>query len=146
MMGSLCVGCQNQPTHHHIWDIDETWAYSDSLTFELDVADTNQYYSMYLVVVHQKEYDYQNLYLNWTIDYPSGLRQEQLFNIDLADKFGQWLGQCSRSSCKIDRPLNEGFRFNELGTHTFTVHQHTRDEQLSYIERIEVDMYRLNKH
>ena len=50
------------------------WNYSDSLSFTVNISDTNRYYNLYLDIEHLTEYSFKNMYIRLHSIFPSGKR------------------------------------------------------------------------
>lgn len=136
----LCclTACGPNYTFNKTYTIDqEAWAYADTLNFEVDIKDTTRIYNLYLEVAHHPEnYGFQNLYTKIHTSFPSGNRLGKMVSLELANKAGLWLGQCSGSKCKLTIPIQEGAYFNEAGTYTFTIEQFMRVSPLPGIQSL----------
>lgn len=135
------MGCQSSADWYSEHTLLSPWTYVDSLGFELSVADTQSYHNMNIILRHDKAYAYQNLYMKWCIRYPSGVRQEELLNIDLADKAGHWYGDCRSKECCLIQTIQAGFRFDEIGDHHIVLYQHSRDSALWGIHSVGLELW-----
>ncbi len=124
----------------------EAWYHDDSYDFHLSVSDTTTVYEMQLMVKHDQDYRYENLYLMVETIFPKQERRQERINIDLADKKGQWVGKCNYRDCKVMVYMLDGFRFPELGNYSFTFNQHTREEKLKGIQSIELSIIEKNEN
>lgn len=105
---------------------EENWAQGDTLDFTFTITDTLSIYNLYLEVEHSTGYGYQNLYTQIHTRFPSGERITELLSLELADKAGVWLGNCSSEYCRLKIPIQEGAYFNQAGEYTVTVEQYMR--------------------
>ena len=112
------------------------WQYADSLSYEFEIKDTSKRYDIGLVIVHSADFEYQNLYIQIVTQFPDGEVKRQSLPIDLADHTGQWYGACSRNSCDLTVMLQERAIFNQVGEHTFEVHQYMRVDPLPGLKAI----------
>ena len=112
------------------------WTYADTLSFDLTISDTSSIYSMDLMIGHLKEYSYENIYLNVTTDFPTLNSRNELLNIQVADKKGMWLGDCSSKSCLLDVVMLDNFKFPEPGNYSFKFEQSTRTDSLQGIQSV----------
>ena len=108
----------------------EAWTYADSLAFAYEIVDTAKAYDLELTVEHTDAFATQNLYARFVTAYPSGLRESEPVSLELADRFGRWLGDCSGAECSLTLRLQEGARFPEPGRYGLTLHQYGRTESL----------------
>lgn len=109
---------------------DQQWAYADSLRFEFDVQDTTSIYNLNAALTHSTEYSFQNLYIRIHTLFPSGERLTKVVSLELTDKTGLWVGDCSSQTCEIELPVQEGLYFNQLGHYSIVVEQFMRQDML----------------
>lgn len=125
------LACQNDTLFKQEQTLSQPyWTYRDSLRFEFPIQDTNLLYDLFLNIEHTPDYSYQNLYTYITTSYPSGKVLQQQLNIDLADKAGKWYAKCNTKSCRLQVILQQNAYFNEIGQHTISLVQHTRQDSL----------------
>ncbi len=122
-----------------------SWSYDNQLKYSVDIQDTSKIYTLLLEVNHSIEYAYQNMYFNIKTSFPSGKELTQVISTDLANKLGVWHGDCKGKKCKLYVNLQNKTIFNELGKHSFTLEQFTRDSSLQGIHSIafRVDEYQI---
>ena len=104
------------------------WTYADSVAFRYEIADTTRGYDLELTLKHTDAYPAQNLYARFVTVYPNGARASEPVSLELADRFGAWLGDCAGADCTLRLPLQDGARFPEPGTYGLTLHQFGRAE------------------
>ena len=112
------------------------WLYKDQLQYDFNIQDTTKVYNLYLEIDHTTEYAYQNLYLKLHTLFPNGKKMEQQVSFELADKYGQWYGDCSSNSCSLLVDLQKGTYFNAIGKHTIMVEQFMRKNPIEGIEQL----------
>ena len=115
----------------------KSWSYTDSLYAEVDIADTNKLYNLYLDIEHGTSYTNQNIYLLIKTQFPDGQRASKVLSVDLADKAGRWQGDCNTEECEIRVYLQEGAFFNVPGEYSFSIAQHMRIDPVSAIHKLE---------
>ncbi len=107
------------------------WAYEDVLQFDFTIDDTSKRYDLLLEVEHVGDYGYQNLYVQFHTQFPSGEKKTQLVSLELATKSGIWNGQCSGNTCTVGIRLQTNTVFEETGEHSISVEQYMRKSPLS---------------
>lgn len=112
------------------------WAYTDILEFDIPVADTLSYYHLDLFVDHDPEFKYQNIYINIISTFPDGSQNEDLVSLELADKTGRWIGDCSAKNCTAPFQLKTNIRFSQAGVHKFKIEQSSRQENLAGFKQV----------
>lgn len=111
-----------------------SWTYEDAKEFSFSVADTQQLYALHLALEHSPDFFAQNLYVSITTQRPDGSEQTDQVSLQMADKFGQWYGNCGRESCALDILIQPIAYFDQLGDYQLRVAQYSREEQLVGIQ------------
>lgn len=112
------------------------WTYQQPLPYEFVIEDTTLSYNLYLDLVHHTNYPFQNLYTKIKTTYPSGRTAESQISLELANKLGEWQGNCSSERCKLRVVLQEQTYFKEIGTHQLVFEQYTRTDSLRGVESV----------
>jgi len=118
------------------------WTYTDSLLFTLNIPDTTDRYGLYLDLTHDKDFNYQNVYLQLHTYYPGEQGSSGLVSVQLQDPQAQWQGDCSGSSCDLEIILKDPVRFNKLGDYNIIVTQASREENLQGIGSVGLTLER----
>jgi gliding motility-associated lipoprotein GldH len=106
------------------------------MKFEFPVTDTNQLYDLHLIMKHGVDFGFQNFYVNIKTFFPGGEELEERVSLQLANKFGQWYGECGGESCTLDIPIQQSAYFNEPGTYRVEIEQYSRENPLRSIKEI----------
>ncbi|MGB3799939.1 MAG: gliding motility lipoprotein GldH [Lewinella sp.] len=109
------------------------WAYADSVAFQFPVEDTTSTYDLVLTVDHTQDFASQNFYVHLNTHLPGGTVLQQPLSLELADKFGEWYGDCDSGGCATDISLQEGTQFTQTGAHRLVVSQFSREDPLPEI-------------
>ena len=117
------------------------WTYADSVVFTYDIQDIEMGYDLFLEVAHTDVFPTQNLYTRFVTTYPNGLRESEEVSLELADRFGQWLGDCSGETCVLNIPLQRGARYPEAGNYGLTIHQYGRQDSLQALNGMGLSIY-----
>lgn len=136
--------CGPTPYYSDIHELNnEKWTTEEVVTFSPSISDTSSVYELQLIIDHQDTYSYENVYFKIVTKFPDREDREENLSVDLATKTGAWLGKCSGASCKCKIYLLENFKFPALGDYTFEIRQYTRDENLSGINSLEMQLYKV---
>lgn len=130
--------------NHSAKIINKEWKYDQVLKYDISTVDTSEYYELMVVIDHDKAFSYENFYILITTEFPDGTKMPDLVSIQLADKMGSWVSNCSGSSCSIELVLQDRFRFRQVGTHNIYIENYSREE-LAGIESIELKLYSINE-
>ena len=112
------------------------WTYADSAVFAYEIADTSLRYDLQLSLKHTDAFPTQNLYARFVTAYPNGLRESQPVSLELADKYGRWLGDCGGERCTLTVPIQRGAQYPEPGRYGLILHQYGRTEALNGVEGV----------
>ena len=111
------------------------WQSSFKPQFTFQIKDTSVPYQLYVLLRHNNQYKYNNIWINLWAKAPADTAQKLSLELPLANKEG-WLGtgmddlfehrilvggEVERYS--FVRPTADGFRFAKPGEYTFTIEQ-----------------------
>ena len=132
------TGCSGGDTIYHKTHSFEqqTWSYSDTVHFSFDIQDTTAKYNLYLDVVHSDTFPFQNLYLNLFSKTPTDEIVKDQHSLELQEKDGYWISECSGHTCELRFILRENLTFPAVGSYTISAEQYTREENLRGIQSL----------
>lgn len=109
------------------------WSWQDPVTFEVEVDDTLNPYHFFLNLRTTKAYEYSNIYVFFTTQFPDGRTARDTVECPLSDDYGNWLGKTSGSL--VDNRILFGIRriFPQRGTYHFVIEQAMRDQDLTEV-------------
>lgn len=129
-------GC-NPSIYDEIQEINAvSWSSKDPIAFDFQIHDTASQYNIFLEVVHQTSFNYQNVYCLVQSFGPKGLVQQQVNTLELASKKGTWIGSCSSGLCTRKIPFITRSTFNMPGPYTIKLTQHSRLDPIIGIKSI----------
>jgi gliding motility-associated lipoprotein GldH len=131
----LFSGCGPDFIYDTRQELPETgWAYSKPVSFPFEVQDTNTVYNLWLDVGHTTAYKNQNLYTKIHTTFPDGQQISEVVSLELADKAGEWFGNCSGQSCVLRVPLQMDTYFNQSGKYIIGIEQYMRQDSLAEVQ------------
>lgn len=116
------------------------WTYENPFEFSFSAKDTLSTYDFILDVHHDKSYPYQNIYFKVRTIFPEGDTITDPFSVNLANKFGNWNGQCRGDDCSLEVAIQQNVRFRSVGDHHIAIWQYSRKDSLPGIERLEFNI------
>lgn len=138
------ISCQQEYVLNETITIEgNAWDYEEILSFDLDINDIESQYNLHLIVKHTEAYSYENIYMKIHTKFPTIDKKEEQITIQLADKKGDWIGKCSGENCEVKVYLLEGFKFPEEGAYSFEFEQFTREEHLTNVEGLQLQLYKV---
>ena len=117
------------------------WTYRDSAVFEFDIQDTTLLYNLYFNMAAQPTFEHENMYVHLHTAFPSGLRMSKVRSFDVFDPQGNMLGKGSAPATQHIM-LQENTFFNQLGKYRIVVEQYMREDSISGIQSVGLDVER----
>ena len=124
------VSCGPTVVYEAEQELPGIWTYADSISFSYEIADTSRAYDLTLTLGHTTSFASENLYTKFITVYPDGARQPELVSLVVADRFGQWLGNCGAAACEIAIPLQDSARFPVPGRYGLVLQQYMRQDSI----------------
>jgi len=106
------------------------WAFNDPIAFSFTTEDTTLTYDLNLEITHDKNYAWQNLYVQIETRFPGDSLKTDVLSLEFSDGFGGWEGRCSGKTCRLRIPLQRLIRFPFPGEYGLTFIQYMRQEQV----------------
>lgn len=136
-VGISLVGCNK----HRL--IDETqlvenqqWNYADAKSFDVEIADTTQTYSIYINLRHSFQFEWRNLWVNITTTFPNGKEYTKRINLLLSEPDGHWYGDCLGDNCDMRIAIQQKALFPLPGKYTFKIAQDMRQNPINYVKSV----------
>ena len=130
-------GCDRQVFFTEEHSVDEAgWSMTDSIGFDVEVADTTTYYNFMIDIRNTNDYPYANLIMFLRVTLPDGNITKDTLQYQLADETGKWLGRQSGEYVSSRRPLFRNSRFPMTGTYHISLSHGMRDKQLPGISDV----------
>ncbi|HWD90292.1 MAG TPA: gliding motility lipoprotein GldH [Mucilaginibacter sp.] len=137
VLGMLAAGCtdpngiidQNTSIENH------NWSYANKVKYPVKITDASVPCNIYINLRVTGDYRYSNIFV---LVHRSGPKLNALtrFEVKLADKDGQWLGQGSGNLYSYQVPLITNFKFPAAGTYQFEIEQNMRDNPLHEVSDV----------
>ena len=124
LASALCSACQEQIIYYSFQSIPlEGWLKSDTVYFEVEVADSQTQVCLSLDIRHRNTYPFQNILLQLSQESPEGkVRYTDTLNLRLANPQGMWTGKgwggLYQSPFRLHNMMIE-----KAGTYRFRVYQ-----------------------
>lgn len=109
------------------------WPANVRLNFTPSVKDSTAYYNVYFVIRHTESYHFNNLWINFTSQFPKDTVQKQRLNIQLANGSNGWLGTAMDDIIEQRLLINKQPIRLDLGTYKFSVQQIMREDPLQNV-------------
>ncbi len=138
----LLSACTPGNTYHKMADIPNfSWQRSDTLDFEVKIADTLSDYDLFLIIRHNNDYPFTNLWIDFYTIFPDGDTLKVRKQLHLADNDEQrWKGECMGDICVAKVPLITDARFPQRGIYVFRIHHVMRSNPLPGVMNVGLEM------
>ena len=139
----LFMGCTEKPLTEASWEAsdDSGWTSEDRLTLNFDVKDSTARHDLVLKILHSKDYSWENLYIRVGNITPESDTMMAPVSLELANKKGQWQGDCSSSTCTAEVVLQEHFFFSKPGSYTIWVEPYMRINPIPEIQSVSLGLF-----
>ena len=134
---TVLTSCQQGVIYQEYRTIeDASWHMDSILHFQMPIEDSLMVSNLFINIRNNTDYQYSNLYLFVTTEFPNGHITRDTIECILADKDGRWLGSGSGRIKENKIMLQHGLRFPLKGYYTIHLEQAMRKKNLKGIEDI----------
>ncbi len=104
----------------------EQWKWSDKKTFEVEVKDSLNMFSVLVNIRHTTDYPKSNLFVFISTTSPTGASRRDTLEIIIAEDNGKWKGNGFGNIKLVSREYRKAVRFASPGIYTFEIEQGMR--------------------
>lgn len=141
VFGIALFSCSEESLYHRTHIIkDGIWTQKMKPFFKVDISDTTKMYDMVLTIRTTTEYPYSNMWLYFTVYYPTKKSQKFPIQLVTCDREGRWLGKKSGSLVSFSKLLIHN-KLALKGTYKFTVEQGITQKNLSEVVDVSLDVF-----
>ncbi len=112
---------------------EQYWHYKNRPSFDVNIADTNKTYNVYLNLRVGNDYQFCNLFVKVHQLSPGKAESSERKEIQLIDESGNWLGKGLGDLYDFQAPIYTQIRFREKGIYRFELEQNMRVDTLRNI-------------
>jgi gliding motility-associated lipoprotein GldH len=112
------------------------WKSSFKPAFTFEIKDTTSPYQVYVILRHNNQYNYNNIWINLHTKSPDGTVSKAQYELPLATNEKGWLGTGMDDLYEHRialTPINQQFYFKKAGTYTFSLEHIMREEPLEHV-------------
>ena len=113
-----------------------SWSKDQLARFEFEVADTSQFYNMFINLRNTPEYPFSNIYFFIQLVAPDQKYSMDTLEGRLADKNGRWLGQGTGNFLSHRIEYKKMVRFPLEGRYSITVAHGMRRDPLPHVSDV----------
>jgi gliding motility-associated lipoprotein GldH len=133
----LLVGCdQNVVFENNIMISPDGWKQDEVVQFEWDITDTISLHNFYVSIRNGEGYQYSNIFLFVSMEFPNGKMSVDTIDCPLADADGHWLGSGLGDLYDNRIIFKERKKFPMAGHYRITIQQAMRKENLEEIHDV----------
>ena len=105
---------------------DATWKAHEKIDFQFEITDTISPKNMFINIRNNSQYEFNNLFVITTLEFPSGTKVVDTLHYEMADGTGQFLGQGFTEIKENKLFYKEQKLFPESGEYYFSIYQAMR--------------------
>jgi gliding motility-associated lipoprotein GldH len=115
---------------------DHNWTYLNKFKYDVKIDDEKIAYNLYFNLRVTGDYKYSNIFVLITQTGPDGKSRVKRYELKLADKDGEWLGEGSGNLYSYQSPFLTNYKFPAKGIYHFYIEQNMRDNPLSEVSNV----------
>ncbi len=123
----LAVSCDQFKKYDHYKTLEKgSWHQDSIISFEVTLEDTLVPHHVFLNLRTDNRFPYRNMFVISTITSPEGFSFKDTLEYEMADAFGNWLGEGLTDVRNNKLFLLENYQFSTKGKYVFKVEQAMR--------------------
>ena len=123
----LFVSCDSGTVFSETKAMDGYWGADEVVTFNLPQLDSLKKYNLFVNIRNTNEYNFNNLFLIVSLDYPHGKTITDTLEYRMAHPDGSWMGHGIGNVKENKLWFKENAQFLEVGNYTLNVSQAMRN-------------------
>lgn len=121
------ISCDSNRTFDEYYPVENNcWLIDDVVEFRVEVEDTISKNNIFINIRNNKEYEFSNLFLIASMEFPNGLKVIDTLEYEMTDKAGNYLGSGYTDIKENKLFYKEMVRFQNKGLHILKVEQAMR--------------------
>jgi len=120
------------------------WKYTGKFKYAVQIDDEKVPYNIYMNLRVTADYKYANLFVLITQTGPDKKSSVKRYELKLANKDGEWLGEGSGNLYNYQLLLLANYKFTARGHYTFTIEQNMRDNPLKEVSDVGLRVEKVN--
>ncbi len=127
LLVTLLISCNSKTIVSSSKSVDESWNKNDIIEFEIPPLDSLQLYNVFIDIRNSNEYNYSNLFLIASIEFPHGKSIVDTLEYKMTQPDGTWLGTGIGSVKENKLWYKEKVRFSEEGIYKLRIEHAARN-------------------
>ncbi|PCI11433.1 MAG: gliding motility lipoprotein GldH [Flavobacteriaceae bacterium] len=121
------ISCDSNQTFDTYYPVENNiWLKGDVVEFQVEVEDTISKNNIFINIRNNKDYEFSNLFLIASMEFPNGLKVIDTLEYEMTDKVGDFLGSGYTDIKENKLFYKENVRFQNKGLHILKVEQAMR--------------------
>ena len=123
----------------------QNWTYLNRFKFDFTIDDEKAAYNLYVNLRVTGNYKYSNLFMLITQISADKKEITKRYELTLANKEGQWLGEGSGNLYSYQLPFLTNYQFSKKGIYHFYIEQNMRDNPLTEVSDVGLRVEKVTK-
>lgn len=121
------ISCDSNRTFDEYYPVENNcWLEGNVVEFQVEIEDTISKNNIFINIRNNKEYEFSNLFLIASMEFPNGLKVIDTLEYEMTDKAGNYLGSGYTDIKENKLFYKENVRFQNKGLHILKVEQAMR--------------------
>ena len=125
-------------------DISGNWDKNDTIIFDFEITDSLAVYDFHINIRHSINYPYRNLYFFVATEFPNGQISNDTIECLLADVRGRWFGNGLGEIKENNILIRQNLQFPRNGLYKISFVQAMRQDVLSGVEDVGIQINKLS--
>lgn len=123
----ICVSCDNNKRFDKYKTLENgSWNTDEIIVFDVDIKEVSSLHNLFLNIRTDNKYEYRNLYVITKVILPNKSVLQDTLEYEMADAFGNWLGEGFTDVRNNKLFFLENYTFPEKGNYQFQFSQAMR--------------------
>ena len=119
----------------------ETWHVDSVLHFEFNITDPNQYYTFYINIRNNTDFETQYFYVFLTSEFPNGYVGKDTLGFINCTPIGEWTGKGNGRLKDNQFLYKKQVRFPQEGVYKFSIQQGMREDNVKGIANFGMTLF-----
>jgi gliding motility-associated lipoprotein GldH len=126
LLSITIISCDDTRIYDDYKSTGNAWHQDSIVTFNLPKMDEKQYYNLFLNIRNNNEYEFNNMFLLVSMEYPDGLTKVDTLEYMMANPDGSLMGEGFSDTKESKLFYKENFKFDKKGLYKINIQQAVR--------------------
>lgn len=134
LAATLTWSCEEEAVYEDHRAVDRAgWAYTDTLTFHVDVDEPLDSILLSIYTRHTVDFGWRNAWVRIVSIDPTGDTARARYDLKLSQPSGAWYGRCRGDVCQLTQPVDYPLVLADTGVYVFHLLQDMRVDPLTEV-------------